>query len=288
MGISLWLPRSPLPNAQAPRWIPQPQVVADTAAGASASHPASQRSPQAAAELMREAFGAQGKSSPTEAIQAVATTTSTASALSESVATPPESQAPSSVSSAAASPSSLVSGTSGAADTGLQLPGQAPAADGGAEPKAGQASAAETVTPGPAVTPEFQLHFVKASERGLWVCDSGSDPEILQGFIQRVMAAWYESVVFMNKVPGFRWPFIASRNQDQSEPVALQALTAQWQVLRPQGSEGYTIALGEDAAHWLKRIGVTPQVCLPDLASLQSSAEAKRCLWLALQSIYTL
>ena len=173
-------------------------------------------------------------------------------------------------------------------ETEVQTPAERSVGMAPSEPVAVQSILAETEVPGPAVTPQFQLHFVKASERGLWVCDSDSDPEVLQGFVQRVMAAWQEPVVFMNKVPGFRWPFIASRHQDQSEPVAVQALMAQWQVLRPSGAEGYTIALGEQAAHWLAKIGVTPEVCLPELNQVQSTADAKRRLWLALQALDTL
>lgn len=282
MGISLWLPKSPLPNAQAPRWIPEPEIVQESAAEASASHPASQRSPQAAAELMREAFGAQSHPSQSEAAHPAATPTSAEAASSDPVATQPDARVPASVPSAAASVSSAI------LDTGTRTSGEGTGATADAELSAAQPRTGEAAIPGPAATPRFQLHFVKATEHGLWVCDADSDPEYLQGFIQRVMAAWQESVVFMNKVPGFRWPFIASRHHDQSEPVALQALTAQWQVLRPQGSEGYTIALGEDAAHWLKRIGVAPLVCLPDLATLQSAADAKRRLWLALQALDTL
>lgn len=275
MGISLWLPRSPLPNAQAPRWIPDPESAEASVAETSAAQPVSQRSPQAAAELMREAFGTQSKPSQAEAHPPEAMPASAEAVSPEHLAKQPDHKEPAPVSPVTLGTEARISGEGAGAGSDAQL-------------SAGQPRTDETAKPGPAVTPRFQLNFVKASERGLWVCDADSDPEHLQGFIQRVMAAWQESVVFMNKVPGFRWPFIASRHQDQSEPVALQALTAQWQVLRPQEGEGYTIALGEDAAHWLQRIGVAPLVCLPDLATLQSAADAKRRLWLALQALDTL
>ncbi|HBS42313.1 MAG TPA: hypothetical protein DEA26_06510 [Oceanospirillales bacterium] len=234
MGVTLWLPRAPLPNALAPRWLPEDPVVETPAAPATrvAQRPA-------AAELMSPVAAKPESSGVAQAVAAVL----------KPVPEPPATQNP--------------------VEASVNL--------------LPESAESRPVVSGNTV-PAFHLHFVRVSERGIWVCDSATDPEALQLFIRRVMAAFFEPVVFMNKPASFRWPFLSSRQDDQSEPVALQALKTQWQVLENEGLD-YVISVGPEAAQWLQRIDVRLHCQLDPLEALQSGALAKRQLWLSLQAL---
>ncbi len=260
MGVTLWLPRTPLPNAQPPRWIPE---KADLKAEQGEQAPVSPRRPAAATELLNPPSNARSDQRPAVAPRG------NASAETQDLSSAPR---------IADAVSEVLKPVVPAAETPA-TPGSAvtvPAAPATAENEHAQAGS-ETV-------PRFELHFLRVSERGIWVCDAATDVEALKHFIRRVMGAFYVPVVFMERTPSFRWPFLSARNDDQSEPVALQALTTQWQVLQQEGA-GYVVCVGKDAGHWLGRIGVSPVCQLGDLESLQTEAGDKRQLWLALQSL---
>ena len=129
--------------------------------------------------------------------------------------------------------------------------------------------------------PRFELHFLRAGN-GIWVCDRADYAEKMQAFIWRVVSAMQGSTGFIAAPVCFRWPFIESAHEDQSLPVALQALTAQWQFLSAQGSS-YVIAIGEQTPEWLGRIQVKTDFHSPSPQALMSTAAGKRKLWQVLQ-----
>lgn len=129
--------------------------------------------------------------------------------------------------------------------------------------------------------PRFELHFLRAGH-GLWVADSLAAAEKMQAFAWRVLNALQGRSDFIGSPLCFRWPFIESAHEDQSLPVALHALTAQWQFLRDQGAS-YVIALGADSTQWLSRIQVQPLFSASSLQDVMTTATEKRRLWQALQ-----
>lgn len=152
-------------------------------------------------------------------------------------------------------------------------------------PSAAQASVASTDAALTNVTdltpPRFELHFLRAGH-GLWVCDRLAAAEKMQAFAWRVLNALQGRSDFIGSPLCFRWPFIESAHEDQSLPVALHALTAQWQFLRDQGAS-YVIALGADSTQWLGRIQVQPLFSASSLQDVMTTAAEKRRLWQALQ-----
>lgn len=132
--------------------------------------------------------------------------------------------------------------------------------------------------------PRFELYFVRVSPGSVWVVDRADQVERVQAFAWRVLNALQDSTGFMPATFSFRWPFIESASDDQSRPVALQALSAQWQFLREQGCQ-HLITLGGDAREWLLRVGAQPVVSVNSVDDVMGSAAAKRSFWLALQQL---
>ncbi len=132
--------------------------------------------------------------------------------------------------------------------------------------------------------PRFELHFVRISPNSVWVVDRADQVERVQAFAWRVLNALQGNSGFMPATISFRWPFIESATDDQSRPVALQALAAQWQFLREQGCQ-HLITLGGDAREWLSLVGAQPVYSLNSVDDVMGSAVAKRSFWLALQQL---
>ena len=132
--------------------------------------------------------------------------------------------------------------------------------------------------------PRFELHFLRVSRCGVWVCDDAAQAEAMQAFAWRVMMAMTDHTGFMQPLLRFRWPFIESAHDDQSQPVALQALSAQWRFFTEQGA-AYAVCFGEDSQTWLSRVGVKPVYHSAAVTGVMQSAADKRLLWQALKDI---
>jgi hypothetical protein len=138
------------------------------------------------------------------------------------------------------------------------------------------ATATSDLTP-----PRFELHFLRVSAGGVWVCDDAAQAERLAAFAYRVMSALQAPAGLLQAPLCFRWPFIESAHDDQSRPVALQALSAQWQFLRDQGVR-YAVAFGQDSDHWLQQVQAPLLFRAASLSDVMQNAQYKRQLWQAL------
>ncbi|ASP37333.1 hypothetical protein CHH28_00935 [Bacterioplanes sanyensis] len=161
-------------------------------------------------------------------------------------------------------------------------PSSAPATEADSDAQAANTSGEVDLTP-----PRFELWFAPCSARGIWVADNQQDLNLMRRFIARVMTAMGGEPELSREPVAFRWPFIESRQHDQSLPVALQALTAQWQFIQQQGAD-YVISVGADSQHWLQRVNVPLHHHIDDLHSCLQSAAQKRALWQALRTLQAL
>lgn len=132
--------------------------------------------------------------------------------------------------------------------------------------------------------PRFQLHFLRVSGGGIWICDQSVAPEHLRRFAHRVLKGMQQPMDLLPVPVKFNWPFIESKHDDQSEPVALQALNAQWRFFADQGVS-YILTFGDDSRRWLARIGVQSHYHHPQFTDMLSNASDKRQLWQALRTI---
>lgn len=114
-----------------------------------------------------------------------------------------------------------------------------------------EVTAAEAVDLTP---PRFELHFLRVGQHGVWVCQDAQTLDAMMRFAYRVMAGMQQPLDMMQAPLTFRWPFIESSHHDQSQSVAVQALTAQWQHFATQGSQ-YIVAFGDDCQQWLPLAG---------------------------------
>ena len=144
--------------------------------------------------------------------------------------------------------------------------------------------AEDTVVASAGEPPRFALEFMQLSGSGIWVVDANIPLEQVAPFAGRVLAAFGMKPSVVPQPVSFRWPFIESRHQDQSEAVAVQALRAQWQYFSSQGA-GYVITVGANAQSWMNKIDVKEHFHIADLEALMSSASAKRALWLSLHGL---
>ncbi len=145
-----------------------------------------------------------------------------------------------------------------------------------ADPAAGVVAIPADLTP-----PRFELHFLRVSARGVWVCDDAAQAERLAAFAYRVMSALQAPAGLLQAPLCFRWPFIESAHDDQSLPVALQALSAQWQFLCDHGVR-YVVAFGQDSDHWLQQVQAPLLFRAASLSDVMQNAQHKRQLWQAL------
>ena len=131
---------------------------------------------------------------------------------------------------------------------------------------------------------EFSLHFISGEVPVVWVCSVESDIAPLQNFVAALQRTAFSINSYLQPAVTFKWPYLQSSKEDQSDAVALQALKAQWQVLqhdRPRQA----VTFGEVSQSWLARADVPSMMHFPSLSSLLSDADHKRALWLALHSL---
>lgn len=141
-----------------------------------------------------------------------------------------------------------------------------------------------TAAPDPAAVPQFRLFFFRSSLPLIWVCDQAETAEQLPSLLFRIQQALTGQAQFVAPPAEFRWPFIASAHADQSTPVALRALQAQWQHVCG-GETLPVVTVGADSRYWLQQIGLEPRSHIASLPELLGSAAAKRQLWLDLLAV---
>lgn len=149
----------------------------------------------------------------------------------------------------------------------------------------GQKDISETVVPSAGEPPRFALEFLQISSDCVWVFDASQPIDRAIPFVTRIVRAFDTGVTIIPQPVSFRWPFIESRHQDQSEAVALQALKAQWQHFDAQSVQGI-ISVGPAAQTWMAKTGVNCRYHVEDVDALMHSAESKRALWLALIPLF--
>ena len=129
------------------------------------------------------------------------------------------------------------------------------------------------------ITPHFQLFFISSSLPVVWVCDNVEEVEMLQRFIHSVQKAMQGHAAFVAQAFEFRWPFLQTHQQDQSLPVALQALHAQWSFMQKINNAQGVVAIGKASQQWLQQIQIEQVCSAPSVFELQQSAALKRQLW---------
>lgn len=247
MGVVQWMPRQPLPHGPAPRWLPE-QVQRVPHNKPSFAHPDGHIAHPPASQLLHESSSRSG-------LQALSSLLGAAEKRPQSA---PEHQAAPSIS-AAVSPAAAV------------VPAE-PSAQLGAADRAGAQE-----------TPQFHLKFYRSHLPAIWVCDAAGGDDFLPTLQFGVQRALLGQATFVPEPTDFRWPFIASPHEDQTTPVALQALKAQWQFMCA-GESLVVITLGADSQHWLRQIGVSSDFHAPSAAAVAGDAALKRRLWLTLSA----
>lgn len=171
--------------------------------------------------------------------------------------------------------------------TAMLEPAAAPATAAAAVAAPVVTAAVENTTaaaPDPTAVPQFRLFFFRSSLPLIWVCDQAEAAEQLPPLLFRIQQALTGQAQFVAPPAEFRWPFIASAHADQSTPVALRALQAQWQHVC--GDETLpVVSVGADSRYWLQQIGIEPRSHIESLPGLLGSAAAKRQLWLDLLAV---
>src|SRR5690606_27386259 len=146
------------------------------------------------------------------------------------------------------------------------------------------AAVAATSAPEPTALPQFRLYCFRTSRPRIWVWDQAGAAEQVPRLLSRSEQARPGQAQFVPPPQEFRWPFIASAHDDQTTPVALRALQAQWQHLCGADTLA-AVTVGEDSRYWLQQIGTEPRSHIASLPELQRSAAAKRQLWLDLLAL---
>lgn len=141
---------------------------------------------------------------------------------------------------------------------------------------------APALDPARNITPNFQLFFVSSSLPVVWVCDNVEEVEMLQRFIHSVQKGMFGRSDFVAQAFEFRWPFLQTNQQDQSLPVALQALKAHWLFMQQSNNAKGVIAVGPQSQQWLQQIEVKQIQQAPTVTELMHNAALKRQLWQSL------
>lgn len=143
---------------------------------------------------------------------------------------------------------------------------------------------ADANTPNSASTPRFHLIFLQVTPLTVWVSSDPREHDLLRRFAYRVVTGMGKPFDELQHVMGFQWPYLESKHEDQSEPVAINALKAQWQYFQNLGVQR-CVQIGADAQQWLTRVDVKPMFVAESLAELMGSVEKKRNLWLTLRDL---
>lgn len=136
----------------------------------------------------------------------------------------------------------------------------------------------------PQPVPEFTLYFNTCQLPVVWICSNPNELPALQRFVFALQRSLLGQSYHLPTFVEFKWPFLQSSSEDQSQAVALQALKAQWQVFAQQ-QPLHAICLDSTSQHWLAQAEINSLIQFPSLSELLSSAELKRALWLALVNL---
>lgn len=132
----------------------------------------------------------------------------------------------------------------------------------------------------PKVIPKFMLEFSLWSGGILWVSSAKqSDP--LLALQNKIGFAFNSEIQQLNQLT-FKWPFLEHGREDQSEVVAIRALTAQWQFIQQQNIS-CCVALDEEAEYWLKKIDA--KVLTRFSADELFTSQGKQQLWKLLSGL---
>lgn len=254
MGIQLWMPREALSNAPEPRWLAESPGQENSAAT-----PDAVKGGHAAELLAGMGFGS------------AETTATKASAASTQVAGDPSAQA------------------------SVQVPAQQEVQSHQAAQTAAQSLAAKTESPLKPSTPEvaeqpadslvdvtvphFELHFVLWPCGTLWVGSQQSDQALL-AYQASVSSFITGSNYRQHSLFSFKWPYLEISSEDQSKPVALRALLAQWDHIKSQGSKQW-VAMDEESSQWFEQVAQAPLLAVSSSDQL-FAADNKKALWQAL------
>jgi len=130
--------------------------------------------------------------------------------------------------------------------------------------------------------PDFELYFALWPCGVLWVAKQAFDKRD-HAFQTAVSYSLLGNAVPQASYSQFKWPYIQGSSEDQSMPVALRALAAQWEFMSGQGARGW-VSMDSSSLDWLTRVAAKPLYSVEDGGSLYSSS-GKKQLWLALQNI---
>ena len=249
MGIQLWMPREALPNAAEPLWLPQSQDNEPSSAA-----PEAVVGGHAAELLAGMGLGDIGSSS-TVAKDPTAQTTQADKPVTAPSTQPIE-----------AHPSSK------AADSILP---SASATNNDAGKAATTNSAADTDIVDMTV-PKFALNFALWPCGILWVSSTPASAE-MQRYQSAVSSFVTGSPYIQHSTFQFVWPYLEGSSEDQSKPVALRALQAQWQQIQSQPVKGW-IAMDEESQQWFSQVADSALVAVTTPADLVL-AENKKKLW---------
>lgn len=136
----------------------------------------------------------------------------------------------------------------------------------------------------PQAVPEFQLFFTVCHLPLVWVTSNSTELQSLQRFVFALQRSLLGKPYHLYDPVEFKWPFLQSSSEDQSQAVALQALKAQWQVFQ-NTQPAQAITFGEPSQHWLQLADAKALLHFNSLDELLHSADKKRQLWLALSDL---
>ena len=244
MGIQLWMPRHALDNAAESNWLAGSEA-ANVALEASGSVPVKAGH---AADLLA-GMGLTNTASDKPVNTEVASTQDTDREQSESLV---------GVSNHTDESQHSVSSTGSISDNGVDTP-----------------------TSDLAV-PNFELHFALWPCGMLWVSGQAFAPQD-HGFQTAVSYSLLGSAAPQASYSQFKWPYIEGSNEDQSLPVALRALTAQWEFMSSQGARGW-VAMDSSSQQWLEKVASKALFSVNDRNELYSVA-GKKSLWRALLTL---
>jgi len=242
MGIQLWMPREVLPNAPESRWLAE-----NPGQGSSAGTQDAVKGGHAAELLAGMGFGS--------ADDAGDQTSAAAASTQLSAQVPAQQQAqPQHIEQAAKTESPL-------------------------KPSAPEAAEQPAEAPVDMTVPHFELHFVLWPCGTLWAGSQVADQALL-AYQASVSSFITGSNYRQHSLFSFKWPYLEISSEDQSKPVALRALQAQWDHIKSQGSKQW-IAMDEESSHWFEQVAQAPLLAVSSQEQLFSAGN-KKALWQAL------
>ena len=130
--------------------------------------------------------------------------------------------------------------------------------------------------------PTFELHFSLWPCGILWVSNKVFEQQD-HGFQAAVSYSLLGNTVPQASYSQFKWPYIQGSHEDQSMPVAIRALTAQWEFMSSQGARGW-VATDSSSLQWLGQVASKALYSVNERNELFSLA-GKKQLWAALQTL---